>query len=285
MAGTGGKAMSAPDANTLPAGAFRPHMRRQVPAFFLQAFKTLLVKEMKRVWKMAAMIIIAPALMAVIYFVCFLFGLGPQRGTPEGDAVLTFLVPGLVMLSILLRAAENTGFSLLYAKIEGHVLDQLMAPIGAREAVLVYAVTGTVAGFVSGLFVWLGSLLLWPQPVAHPLVALGFAVLAGFLMSMCGLLTGLASTKWDHMAAYFTFLFTPLSFLSGVFAPIAGMPPLFAAIVQANPIFYAMDGFRYGMLGAAHSDPALAALVVLGTSALLYALSARLYSVGWHMKS
>lgn len=275
----------ASDSHNLPAGAFRPDLRRQVPVFFWLGFRTLIAKEMRRLWKMAAMIIVAPALMAVIYFVCFLFGLGPQRGTAEGDAVLTFLVPGLVMLSILLRAAENTGFSLLYAKIEGHVLDQLMAPISAREVVLTYAISGTVAGVVSGVFVWLGSLLLWPQPVAHPLVAIGFALAAGLLMAMCGLLTGLASTKWDHMAAYFTFLFTPLSFLSGVFAPVAGMPPAFAALVQANPIFYAMDGFRYGMLGQSHGDPGLSALVVLGTAALLYLLAARLYSIGWHMKS
>ncbi|MDG5495791.1 ABC transporter permease [Niveispirillum sp. BGYR6] len=268
-----------------PAGAFNAAINRMVPAFHTRAFLTLLGKEMRRVWKMAAMIIVAPALMAVIYFVCFLFGLGPQRGTPEGDAVLSFLVPGLVMLSILMRAAENTGFSLLYGKIEGHVLDQLMAPIGAREVVPAYAITGMSAGLVSGLFVWFGSLLIWPQPVAHPGLAVLFAALAGLLMAACGLLTGLASTKWDHMAAYFTFLFTPLSFLSGVFAPVAGMPPFFAHLVQSNPIFYAMDGFRYAMMGTSHQDPGLCALVVTGATALLYALAGRLYAIGWHMKN
>ncbi len=277
--------MSLDSIGSRPAGAFNAAINRMVPAFHIRAFLTLLGKEMRRVWKMAAMIIVAPALMAVIYFVCFLFGLGPQRGTPEGDAVLSFLVPGLVMLSILMRAAENTGFSLLYGKIEGHVLDQLMAPIGAREVVPAYAITGMSAGLVSGLFVWFGSLLIWPQPVAHPGLAVLFAALAGLLMAACGLLTGLASTKWDHMAAYFTFLFTPLSFLSGVFAPVAGMPPFFAHLVQSNPIFYAMDGFRYAMMGTSHQDPALSALVVTGVTALLYALAGRLYAIGWHMKN
>ena len=267
-----------------PAGAFNPGIRRLVPAFHWVAFLALCRREMRRMVKMAAAFLIAPALMAAIYFLCFLFGLGAQRGTPEGDAVLSYLVPGLIMLSILLRSAENGGFMLLYSKIEGHITDELMAPVGAREAVPAYLLAGVTAGLGSGLVVWIASLFLWPMPVAHPLVAIGFAVAGALFMALCGLLCGLASTKWDHITAYFTFLFTPLSFLSGLFAPVSAMPDTLAAIVRLNPIYHAMEGFRHGILGGP-SVPWGSGLFLLVSIALLYALAARLYSTGWRMKS
>lgn len=268
-----------------PAGAFNAAISRQVPAFHWVAFLALCRRELRRMMKMAAAFLIAPALMAGIYFVCFLFGLGPQRGTPQGDAVLTYLTPGLIMLSVLLRSAENGGFMLLYSKIEGHIIDELMAPVGAREAVPAYLLAGVVAGMGSGLVVWIASLFFWPLPVAHPLTALGFALAGALFMALCGLLCGLASTKWDHISAYFTFLFTPLSFLSGLFAPVDGMPATLAAIVKLNPLYHAMEGFRHGMLGTSAQSPGLSALFLLAGIAVLYALAARLYSVGWRMKS
>ncbi|MBP7338737.1 ABC transporter permease [Niveispirillum sp.] len=266
-----------------PAGAFNPGISRQVPAFHWVAFLTLCRRELRRMVKMAAAFLIAPALMAAIYFVCFLFGLGGQRGTPEGDAVLSYLVPGLIMLSILLRAAENGGFMLLYSKIEGHIIDELMAPIGAREAVPAYLLAGLVAGMGSGLVVWVASLFFWPLPVAHPVAAIGFALAGALLMALCGLLCGMASTKWDHISAYFTFLFTPLSFLSGLFAPVDKMPESFAALVRLNPLYHAMEGFRHGILGG--PMPWGSALFLAIVIVLLYALAAKLYASGWHMKS
>jgi len=150
------------------AGAFRPERDRSVGRFHGLAFRTLLLRELKRLLKMAAMLVVAPALMAMLYFAVFAIGLGDNRGSAAGDAVLDFLVPGLVMLSVLLRGSENPSFSLLYSKLEGLLVDQLMAPLGARETVPAYALAGTLAGLVSGTAVWAGSSLLWPVPVPRP---------------------------------------------------------------------------------------------------------------------
>ena len=267
-----------------PAGAFNPRINRRVPAFHWLAFQTLFRRELGRVMKLAAAFLIAPAMMAGIYFVSFVFGLGDQRGTSAGDAVLSYLMPGLIMLLVLLRSAENGGFMLLYSKIEGHIIDELMAPIGAREAVPAYVLASVIAGLASGLIVWILSLFLWPLPVAHPLTAIGFAVAGALFMALCGLLCGMASTKWDHISAYFTFLFTPLSFLSGLFAPVDKMPDALATIVRLNPLYHAMTGFRYGFLDGGDAPWGSALFLVLST-ALLYALAARLYSAGWRMKS
>lgn len=267
-----------------PAGAFNPRIGRQVPAFHWLAFLTLFRRELGRIRKMAAAFLLAPALMAGIYFVCFVFGLGDQRGTATGDGVLSYLMPGLIMLLVLLRSAENGGFMLLYSKIEGHIIDELMAPIGAREAVPAYVLASVIAGLASGLVVWIMSLFLWPLPVAHPVAAIGFALAGAMFMALCGLLCGMASTKWDHISAYFTFLFTPLSFLSGLFAPVDKMPDILASVVRLNPLYHAMTGFRYGFLGA-DAAPWGSALFLLVATVALYALAARLYSAGWRMKS
>jgi ABC-2 type transport system permease protein len=261
------------------AGAYNPAFSRRVPAFHFVAFAALLRREVRRIVKMAAMIILAPAIMAVIYFLCFALGLGDKRNTAEGEATLLFVVPGLIMLSALLRAAENTSFSLLYAKLEGYVIDQLMAPLGAREAIPAYLLSGAMAGTLSALAVWAGALLLHPMTPAHPIIALGFCI-AGF-----GLLTGLASSKWEHMAAWFTFLFTPVSFMSGLFAPLSAMPEPFAWAIRFNPIFYAVEGFRHGMVGHA-SQPLWLCGAITGIVAVIVACTAGwLYGKGWRLKT
>lgn len=269
-----------------PAGAYRPELDRRIAAFHWPGFRTLVTRELRRVWKLAAMMVLAPAIMAAIYFACFSLGLGVERGTEAGDRVLTFLVPGLIMLSVLLRAAEVNGFSILGGKMDGVMLDQLMAPVGAREVVTAYALASTLTGLISGAAIWLVSLLVWPLPVANPAAALAFAALGAMTMGLLGVLTGIVSDKWDHMAAWFTFLFVPLSFLSGAFAPIDGMPSPLREIATASPMFYAVDGFRWAMLGSgAHLDPAHSALLLVAVNAALWALAAALYSRGWRMKA
>lgn len=280
-----------PDATALsredrPAGAYDPARNRRIGAFHWPGFATLLNRELRRLRKLAAMMVIAPAIMAAIYFACFALGLGVQRGTAAGDQVLTFLVPGLIMLSVLLRAAELNGFSILGSKLDGVMLDQLMAPVGAREVVAAYAVSSTAAGVICGVAIWLVSLLIWPMPVADPLAALAFAALGAMSMGLIGLLTGIVSDKWDHMAAWFTFIFVPLAFLSGAFAPVEAMPSPLREIAMASPMFYAVDGFRWAMLGTgAHQPPLLSAAILLGVNAALWALAAALYARGWRMKA
>lgn len=277
--------MSPRDVPPPPAGAFDPAFDRRIGAFHWRGFVTLTRRELLRVRKMAGMTVIAPAIMAVIYFTCFAFGLGPNRGTPAGDAVLDFLVPGLIMMSLLLQAAQNPAFSLVYSKIEGMVIDQLMAPVGARETVLAYVIAGVAAGLLAGAGIWAAMLLLRAPAVAHPLAVLGFGVLGAAMMAAAGFLSGIVSQKWDHMAAFLTFIFLPLVFLSGLFAPVEGMPEPFRTIVQANPVFYAIDGFRYGFIGESHQPPALSLLVLLVVTVLLYGAASVLYARGWRLKS
>jgi ABC-2 type transport system permease protein len=269
----------------LPAGAYRPDRRRHHGSFNTLGFLTLLGREIKRLRKLAMLFLVAPGLSAALYFTVFAFGLGDKRGTPEGDAILAFLVPGLVTLSLLTQSVQIPSFSILYSKMEGAILDQLMAPIGAAEMLAAYVLSAMAAGVASGAAVWVGFLIFWQAPMADPALVLLFVVLGSSMMATFGVLTGLVSVKWDHLSAAMTFVFTPLIFLSGLFAPVAGMPAILRAIVQANPIYYAIDGVRIGFLGQGQDQAALALLVLVAVNVVLLGITGALLHRGYRLRN
>ncbi|TWB41978.1 ABC transporter permease [Nitrospirillum pindoramense] len=268
-----------------PAGAYRPDRQRHLGRFNTLGFLTLLGREVKRLRKLAMLFLVAPCLSAALYFTVFEFGLGDRRDTPEGDAILAFLVPGLVALSLLTQSVQIPSFSILYAKLEGAILDQLMAPVGAAEMMAAYVLSAMAAGVASGATVWIGFLVFWQAPMADPALVLLFVVLGSSMMATFGVLTGLISMKWDHLSAAMTFVFTPLIFLSGLFAPVTSMPAVLRAIVQANPIYYAIEGVRIGFLGQGQDQAALAALVLVGVNGALLAIAATLLHRGYRLRN
>ncbi len=152
-------------------------------------------------------------------------------------------------MAVLFRSAETTAFSLLLDRMEGIISDVLMAPLGAAEMTAAYALAGAISGLVTGGVVLAGAMLVWPMWPAHPWALPVFAALSALMMSLAGMLIGLYCDKWDHLAAAFIFILTPLTFLSGVFAPVDQLPAAVASVIRFNPIFHAIDGFRYGFLG------------------------------------
>ncbi|HEV7368052.1 ABC transporter permease [Arenibaculum sp.] len=246
--------------------------------------RTLLRRELRRYVIDAWETIAAPAFSALIYFLVFAFALGDARGTSQGDAVLAFLLPGLVMLSILLRAAETTSFSLLFDKIEGVISDILGAPLSAAELTACYALAGTAAGVVTGGVTYAAALLIWPVAPVHPWMVVLFGGLGSLTLSLFGILIGLWGEKWDHLAAAFAFFLMPLIFLSGLFAPVDLLPPLVAGLVRLNPIFHAIDGFRYGFLGTGDQPPLRSAAVLVGSSAVLWFACNHLIRTGYKLR-
>ena len=142
-------------------------------------------------------------------------------------------MPGLVLMAVLFRSAETTAFSLLFDRMEGIISDVLMAPLGAAEMTAAYALAGAISGLVTGGVVLAGAMLAWPMPPAQPWALPVFAALSALMMSLAGMLIGLYCDKWDHLAAAFVFILTPLTFLSGVFAPVDQLP---AAVAFDHPL-------------------------------------------------
>jgi len=221
-------------------------------------FRTLFRRELLRYFKEALETVLAPAFQSLVYFVIFFLALGPERGTVEGDALLSFVVPGLVLMAVLFRAAETTAFSLLFDRMEGMISDVLMAPLSAGEITAAYALAGAMSGIVTGAVVLTGVMLVWPVMPAAPLAMLVFAAVSALMMSLWGILVGLWCEKWDHLAGAFIFVLTPLTFLSGVFAPADALPAPLDRIIRVNPVFHAIEGFRYGFLGQSQVAPEVA---------------------------
>lgn len=273
------------------AGAYRPQVYRVRGRFNGRGFLSLLGRELLRLKRMAMLLVVAPALSAALYFIVFSFGLAEHRGTPEGDALLLGLVPGLAMLSLLMQSASSPAFSLVFSKLEGALIDLLMAPLGAPELVGAFVLSGMVAGLVSGGAVWLGFVLFWHAPIAQPGVVLLFAGLGALLMATLGMLVGLISAKWDHLSAAMTFVLLPLTYMSGLFAPVGAMPGLLGRLARANPIFHAVDGVRTGFLGAAAppqwagGDLGTDFVVLAVTNVVLLALTLALVARGWRLRA
>ncbi len=269
-------------AGTLPVAP--PRALRTFGACNWVGVRTLVRRELWRVMKEWLENVVAPAFSSILYLAVFTFALGPDRASPEGQAILRFILPGLVLFAIVERAAETTVITLVYDKLEGSISDVLMPPLTASELVAAYALAGAAAGLVTGTPVLAVAILVFDMPVASPALVLVFAAGGSLMLSLTGILVGLWSQKWDHTAAFFSFLLIPLTFLSGLFAPVELLPSPLSEIVQLNPIFYVIDGFRAGALGINSAPVGLSLAVVATTIVALWALSDRLVARGWRLK-
>lgn len=229
-------------------------------------------RELTRFRRLAIAFVLAPSFFAVIFFTTFRFALGDAGGTPQGDRMLDYLVPGLIMMAVIFRTVESAGVSFLSAKLDGTIVDLLMAPLGPLETVGAIAAWGTLAGLVTGAAVLAATALVWPMPLQHVLLVVFFGAATALMMTLMGTLFGLVSPKFEQLGAFFNFLLVPISFLSGLFSPIDGYPLAARLAIQLNPIYYAIDGFRFGFLGQSSVSPLRSALVVVAVDAILAAV-------------
>ena len=233
---------------------------------------TLLYKELLRFWKVAFQTLAAPILTALLYLLIFSHVLENRVAVFEGRVGYTsFLVPGLVMMSVLQNAFANSSSSLIQSKITGNLIFVLLPPLSPLEFFAAYVLGAMVRGIVVGLGVLAVTVGFAPQllNVAHPLWAFAFALLGSAI---------------DQLAAFQNFLIVPLTFLSGVFYSIHTLPPFWQAVSHLNPFFYMIDGFRYGFFGLSDASPWLCFAVVSAAAALLTLVSLAMLARGWKLR-
>jgi ABC-2 type transport system permease protein len=236
----------------------------------MTGFVTLLHKELLRFWKVSVQTVAAPVLTAALYLVVFAYALEGRVRVYETIAYTDFLVPGLVMMSVLQNAFANSSSSLVQSKITGNIVFVLLAPISYLEFFAAYVLAAVVRGLVVGAGVLAATAWFVDLQLHAPAWALGFALLGAALLGALGVLAGVLSEKIDQMAAFQNFVIMPLTFLSGVFYSIHSLPEVWLRVSHANPFFYMIDGFRYGFFGRSDVAPALSLAVV---SASLIAVS------------
>lgn len=250
----------------------------------LQGARPLFVKEVLRFWKVSFQTVGAPVLTAVLYLLIFGHVLEDHVEVYEGVGYTAFLVPGLVMMSLLQNAFANSSSSLIQSKITGNLVFVLLTPLSHRAWFLAYVGASLVRGLMVGAGVWLATLWFTPAQFAQPLWALVFAALGGCLLGSLGLIAGLWADKFDQMAAFQNFIILPMTFLSGVFYSVHSLPPFWHGVSRLNPFFYLIDGFRRGFFGQSDVSPWLSLAVVASVAVLVAALALHLLKTGYKIR-
>lgn len=246
---------------------------------------TLFRKEVLRFWKVAFQTVAAPVLTAVLYLLIFGHVLEDHVEVFPGVRYTSFLVPGLVMMSVLQNAFANTSSSLIQSKITGNLVFLLLTPLSHWAWFVAYVGASAVRGLVVGLGVLLVTVWFAPLHLAEPWWVLVFAALGAGMLGALGLIAGLWAEKFDQLAAFQNFIVMPMTFLSGVFYSVKSLPGVWQAVSHLNPFFYMIDGFRRGFFGASDVSPWLS-LAVVGTSFLVVsAVALRLLASGYKLRS
>ncbi len=248
---------------------------------------TLLYKELLRFWKVAFQTIAAPILTALLYLLIFSHALESHVAVFDGRVRYTaFLVPGLVMMSVLQNAFANSSSSLIQSKITGNLIFVLLPPLSPLEMFGAYVLGAMVRGLTVGLGVFLVTLWFLPGTLAlaHPLWAIAFALLGSLILGVLGLIAGIWADKFDQLAAFQNFIIVPLTFLSGVFYSIQTLPPFWQLVSHFNPFFYMIDGFRYGFFGLSDTSPGLSLAIVGGAAVGLSLIAIGILSRGWKLR-
>jgi ABC-2 type transport system permease protein len=250
----------------------------------LQGAGTLFYKEVLRFWKVSFQTVGAPVLTAVLYLLIFGHVLEDHVKVYDQLSYTGFLVPGLVMMSVLQNAFANSSSSLIQSKITGNLVFLLVTPLSHWAWFAAYVAASVTRGLVVGLGVYLVTLWFAPPTMAQPLWAVAFAVLGASLMGALGLIAGIWAEKFDQMAAFQNFIVMPMTFLAGVFYSIHSLPPFWQGVSHLNPFFYMIDGFRRGFFGVSDVSPWLS-LAVVGTSlAVVSAIVLRLLASGYKLR-
>ncbi len=228
---------------------------------------TLFKKELLRFWKVAFQTIAAPVLTAVLYLMIFGHVL-EDHVKVHGVPYASFLLPGLVMMSVLQNSFANSSSSLIQSKITGNLVFLLLTPLSPRAWFAAYVGAAVLRGLSVGLGVALATAWFVPWQgfqLAHLGWALVFGVLGAAMMGSLGLIAGLWADKFDQLAAFQNFIVMPMTFLAGVFYSVDSLPPVWKAVSHLNPFFFMVDGFRHGFFGVSDGSPWLS-LAVVGTS-------------------
>jgi ABC-2 type transport system permease protein len=199
-------------------------------------------------------------------------------------AYTSFLVPGLVMMSVLQNAFANSSSSLIQSKITGNLVFALLTPLSHWEMYFAYVLASVVRGIAVGFGVFVVTVWFIPMNFAAPFYILGFAILGSAILGTLGLIAGVWADKFDQLAAFQNFLIMPLTFLSGVFYSTHTLPPIWREVSRLNPFFYMIDGFRYGFFGLSDINPLVSLGIVSGFFIVLAGIALRLLASGYKLR-
>jgi ABC-2 type transport system permease protein len=248
-------------------------------------FYTLYVKEVSRFIIVWAQTLLSPLVSSLLFLSVLTLALGNDRGDVLGYSFISFLAPGLIVMSIVQQSFSHSVSSLMIGKIQGNIIDTLLAPLSATEVTLAII----FAAVTRGLVILIISILVFSLIVEIHIYSILYifigAFLGTFILGALGFITGLWAEKFDHTATITNFIITPLSFLSGVFYSIERLPDFFQSVSKINPFFYIIDICRFGFLGASDGSISIGLVYLTILSIIVWLISYYLYKIGYKIKS
>jgi ABC-2 type transport system permease protein len=246
--------------------------------------RTLLVKEVRRFLRVPGQTVLQPLISTSLYFVVFGYTLGGRQALLEGVPYVQYIVPGLVFLGVANNAFLNASSSFFITKIQGTIVDLLVAPLGPLELLLGFISGAMVRGLLVGLLTWVVALLFTGAHLVNVFQTALFLGLSAYVFAVLGLLAGIWAEKFEQINFFPTFLMLPLTFLGGVFYSVRALPEPYRTISLFNPVVHMVEGLRAGMLGLEQTSLSGLALL-LGLAATSTALAWRLLAVGYRIRS
>ncbi|MBX5480652.1 MAG: ABC transporter permease [Myxococcaceae bacterium] len=247
--------------------------------------RTLFLKEVRRFLRVPGQTILSPLISTTLYFVVFGYSIGTRVKDVHGVPYIEFIVPGLVFLGIANNAFLNSSSSLFITKIQGTVVDMLVAPLGAVELLFGFISGAMTRGLIVGLCTWGVAMFFTGVHVAHaPLVAL-VLLLISYNFGVLGMLSAIWAEKFEQVNFFPTFVMLPLTFLGGVFYSVDRLPRPWRDVSLFNPIVYMVDALRYGMLGGGDFSPWIGVAMLGGVGAIATGVAARWLRRGYKLKT
>jgi ABC-2 type transport system permease protein len=230
----------------------------------LHGVRAIYVFELARTWRTLVQSILAPVISTSLYFVVFGAAIGSRMSQIDGVSYGAFIVPGLVMLSLLTESISNASFGIYMPKYNGTIYEVLSAPISYLEIVLGYVGAAATKSVILGTIILVTARCFVPFHVSHPIFMVGFLLLTSVTFSLFGFIIGIWADGWEKLQVIPIMIVTPLSFLGGSFYSIAMLPPVWQKITLLNPVVYLISGFRWSFYGIADVNVALSLGITLG---------------------
>jgi len=246
---------------------------------------TLYKKEVHRFCKVFGQTVLSPVITTVLFMTIFTVALGGSRRYTGDISFELFLAPGLIMMAVLQNAFANTISSLMTAKMQGNIVDLLLAPIGPGEMTLAFTMAAATRAALVSVFVTSAMFLFVDLKISHIWALFYYAISAAIMLALLGIIAGIWAEKWEQSSSITNFVIVPLSFLSGTFYSIDRLPGIWHDISQLNPFFYLIDGFRYGIINHADGNLLIGVIYIAILNGILGFVCYRMFSSGYKLRS
>jgi ABC-2 type transport system permease protein len=251
----------------------------------VHAIRAIYHFEMARTFRTLMQSIASPVLSTALYFVVFGAAIGARMGKVDGVGYGSFIVPGLIMLSILSESVSNASFGIYMPKWSGTIFELLSAPVSYVEVLIGYVGAAATKSVMLGILILVTARLCVPYHIAHPVWMAAFLILTAVSFSLFGFIIGLWAESFEQLQIVPLMILTPLTFLGGAFYSISMLPPLWQKITLVNPVVYLISGFRWSFFGVSDVNVATSAAATIGFLALCVAVVSWIFKTGYKLKS